>query len=177
MGATTGHRRAGADYYAPGAGLKTLWLKALRADAAVLLRGPLAARPAECRAAQPGAAMGVLPVRLAQAESLYRQSLATRRRLPWRDRCTACRLLILRTWWTWPWVPVRWISSCRPFLDVTAPSGRQVMSPWSLERVRAAPTAVRLVDSGAVTTLPLALPLLGAGLLALAGLAGRLRRG
>lgn len=71
VGATTGHRRAGADYYAPGAGLKTLWLKALRADAAVLLRGPLAALPAECRAAQPVAAMGVLPVRLAQAESLY----------------------------------------------------------------------------------------------------------
>ncbi len=32
-----------------------------------------------------------------------------------------------------------------------------------------APTAVRLLDAGAVTTLPLALPLIGAGLLALAG--------
>jgi hypothetical protein len=69
-GATAGHRRAGADYYQPGAGLKTVWLKPLRAEAAVLLRGPLAALPRECRAAQPVAAMGVLPVRLAQAESL-----------------------------------------------------------------------------------------------------------
>lgn len=69
-GATAGHRRAGRDYYTPGAGLKTLWLKALRPDAAGLLRGPLAALPPECRPAQPVAAMGVLPVRLAQAESL-----------------------------------------------------------------------------------------------------------
>ena len=37
----------------------------------MLLRGPLAALPPECRAAQPLAAMGVLPVKLAQAESLY----------------------------------------------------------------------------------------------------------
>ena len=69
-GATTGHRRAGRDYYQPGAGLKSVWLKALRPDASVLLRGPLAALPPECRAAQPVAAMGVLPVKLAQAESL-----------------------------------------------------------------------------------------------------------
>jgi len=69
-GATTGHRRAGLDYYQPGAGLKSVWLKALRPDAPVLLRGPLAALPPECRAAQPVAAMGVLPVKLAQAESL-----------------------------------------------------------------------------------------------------------
>jgi hypothetical protein len=40
-----------------------------------------------------------------------------------------------------------------------------------------APTAVRVLDAGAVTTLPLALPLVGAGLLALAGLAARRRRG
>jgi len=70
-GATAGNRRAGRDYYEPGAGLKSLWLKPLRPDAAVLLRGPLATLPPECRAAQPVAAMGVLPVKLAQAESLY----------------------------------------------------------------------------------------------------------
>lgn len=70
-GATAGHRRAGADYYTPDAGLKTLWLKPLRPAAAALLRGPLATLPPECRAAQPVAAMGVLPVKLAQAESLY----------------------------------------------------------------------------------------------------------
>lgn len=69
-GATAGHRRAGRDYYEPGAGLKSVWLKPLRAEAAVLLRGPLATLPPECRAAQPVAAMGVLPVKLAQAESL-----------------------------------------------------------------------------------------------------------
>jgi hypothetical protein len=69
-GATAGHRRAGRDYYEPGAGLKSVWLKALRPDAAVRLRGPLAALPPECRAAQPVAAMGVLPVKLAQVESL-----------------------------------------------------------------------------------------------------------
>lgn len=69
-GATAGNRRAGADYYQPGAGLKSVWLKALRPEAAILLRGPLGALPPECRAAQPVAAMGVLPVRLAQAESL-----------------------------------------------------------------------------------------------------------
>jgi len=41
-----------------------------------------------------------------------------------------------------------------------------------------APTAVRLLDAGAVTTLPWALPLAAAGLLALAGLsAARRRRG
>jgi len=40
-----------------------------------------------------------------------------------------------------------------------------------------APTAVRLLDAGAVASLPWALPLAGAGLLALAGLAARRRRG
>ncbi|MEQ1771686.1 MAG: ISAs1 family transposase [Devosia sp.] len=70
-GASAGHRRAGRDYYEPGAGLKSVWLKALRPDAAVRLRGPLALLPPECRAAQPVAAMGVLPVKLAQAESLF----------------------------------------------------------------------------------------------------------
>lgn len=70
-GATAGHRRAGRDYYTPGAGLKTLWLRPLRPAAAALLCGPLATLPPECRAAQPVAAMGVLPVKLAQAESLY----------------------------------------------------------------------------------------------------------
>ena len=69
-GVTAGNRRAGRDYYQPGAGLKSVWLKALRPNAPVLLRGPLALLPPECRAAQPVAAMGVLPVRLAQAESL-----------------------------------------------------------------------------------------------------------
>jgi hypothetical protein len=39
-----------------------------------------------------------------------------------------------------------------------------------------APTAVRLLDAGRATALPLALPLVGAGLLALAGLAARRRR-
>ena len=38
------------------------------------------------------------------------------------------------------------------------------------------PTAVRVLDAGAVGTLPLALPFVGAGLLALAGLAARRRR-
>jgi len=70
-GATAGHRRAGRDYYQPGAGLKTLWLKPLRAQAAVLLRGPDPLLPGECRAALPVAAMGVLPVKLAQLESLH----------------------------------------------------------------------------------------------------------
>lgn len=69
-GATAGHRRAGRDYYQPGAGLKSLWLKPLRPNAAVLLRGPLVLLPSECHAAQPVAAMGVLPVKLAQAEAL-----------------------------------------------------------------------------------------------------------
>jgi len=39
-----------------------------------------------------------------------------------------------------------------------------------------APTAVRVLDAGAVTTLPLALPLISAELLALAGLAAARRR-
>ena len=69
-GATSGHRRVGRDYYRPGEGLKSIRLKALRPDAAVLLRGPLATLPPECLAAQPVATMGVLPVKLAQAESL-----------------------------------------------------------------------------------------------------------
>ncbi len=38
------------------------------------------------------------------------------------------------------------------------------------------PTAVRVLDAGAAASLPLALPLVGAGLLALAGLAARRRR-
>lgn len=70
-GATAGHRRAGRDYYQPGAGLKTLWLKTLREDAAMRLRGPDALLPGECRAALPVATMGVLPVKLAQLESLH----------------------------------------------------------------------------------------------------------
>jgi hypothetical protein len=70
-GATSGHRRAGRDYYQAGAGLKTLWLKPLRADAAVRLRGPEPMLPHECRAALPVAAMGVLPVKQAQLESLH----------------------------------------------------------------------------------------------------------
>lgn len=69
-GATAGHRRAGRDYYQPGAGLKSLWLKPLRPDAAALLRGPDTRLPRECAAARPVAAMGVLPVKLPQAESL-----------------------------------------------------------------------------------------------------------
>lgn len=70
-GATAGHRRVGRDYYQPGAGLKSLWLKPLRADAAVLLRGPESLLPSECRAALPVATMGILPVKLAQLESLH----------------------------------------------------------------------------------------------------------
>jgi hypothetical protein len=70
-GTTSGHRRAGRDYYQAGAGLKSLWLKPLRAKASALLRGPEASLPAECRAALPLATMGVLPVKLKQAESLH----------------------------------------------------------------------------------------------------------
>ena len=70
-GQSSGHRRAGADYYQPGAGLKTLWLKPLRTNAAILLRGPDSLLPAECAAARPVAAMGVLPVKLGQLESLH----------------------------------------------------------------------------------------------------------
>ncbi|MDI1247624.1 MAG: DUF4338 domain-containing protein [Lacunisphaera sp.] len=70
-GATSGHRRAGRDYYHAGAGLKSLWLKPLRPDAAVRLRGPEACLPAECHAARPIATMGILPVKLAQVESLH----------------------------------------------------------------------------------------------------------
>lgn len=70
-GQSSGHRRAGRDYYEPGAGLKSLWLKALRPDAAALLRGPEARLPPECAAARPVAAMGVLPVKLRQLESLH----------------------------------------------------------------------------------------------------------
>lgn len=70
-GATTGHRRAGGDYYYPGEGVKSLWLKPLRPDAALRLRGPLETLPPECRAAQPVATMGILPVKLAQLESLH----------------------------------------------------------------------------------------------------------
>ena len=57
-GATASHRRIGRDYYKPGAGLKSVWLKPLRPDAALRLCGPLATLPPECRAAQPVAAMG-----------------------------------------------------------------------------------------------------------------------
>jgi hypothetical protein len=70
-GATTGHRRAGRDYYYPGEGVKSLWLKPLRPDAAFRLRGPVETLPPECRAAQPVATMGILPVKLAQLESLH----------------------------------------------------------------------------------------------------------
>lgn len=70
-GQTSGHRRAGRDYYQSGAGLKSLWLKPLRPNAPVLLRGAAATLPGECGAALPVAAMGVLPVKLAQAESLH----------------------------------------------------------------------------------------------------------
>lgn len=70
-GQSSGHRRAGRDYYQPGAGLKSLWLKPLRPDAAVVLRGPDAMLPAECAAARPVAAMGVMPVKLRQLESLH----------------------------------------------------------------------------------------------------------
>ncbi|MFM9954017.1 MAG: hypothetical protein ACKVVO_08175 [Opitutaceae bacterium] len=70
-GATAGHRRTGGDDYTSGDGLKTLWLKASWLAAAVLLRGPLAKLPPDCCAAQPIAAMGVPPVKLAQVESLY----------------------------------------------------------------------------------------------------------
>ncbi len=70
-GATAGHRRVGRDYYQPGAGLKSLWLKPLRPDAAVRLRGPEPLLPPECRAALPVATMGILPVKLAQLESLH----------------------------------------------------------------------------------------------------------
>jgi len=70
-GRSSGYRRAGRDYYQPGSGLKSLWLKPLRPQAAVLLRGPDAMLPAECAAARPVAAMGVLPVKLGQLESLH----------------------------------------------------------------------------------------------------------
>lgn len=70
-GTTAGHRRVGRDYYQAGAGLKSLWLKALRADAAVRLRGPESLLPEQCRAALPVATMGILPVKLAQLESLH----------------------------------------------------------------------------------------------------------
>jgi hypothetical protein len=70
-GATSGHRRAGRDYYHPGAGLKSVWLKPLRPNTPVLLRGPATMLPGECTGALPAAAMGVLPVKLAQAESLH----------------------------------------------------------------------------------------------------------
>jgi hypothetical protein len=71
VGGTSGHRRAGRDYYQAGAGLKSLWLKPLRPETPVLLRGPDAALPTECRAALPLATMGVLPLKLKQAESLH----------------------------------------------------------------------------------------------------------
>lgn len=70
-GTTTGHRRVGRDYYEPGAGLKTLWLKPLHPAAALLLRGPRDLLPPECRAAEPIATMGILPVKLPQLESLH----------------------------------------------------------------------------------------------------------
>ena len=70
-GQSTGHRRAGRDYYLPGTGPKVLWLKALHPDAAVLLRGPAERLPPECRAAEPVAAMGILPVSLPLTESLH----------------------------------------------------------------------------------------------------------
>jgi hypothetical protein len=71
LGATHGSRRAGRDYYVPGDGLKTLWLKPLVAEAAARLRGPAGQLPPSCRPALPVAAMGVLPVSQGQAESLY----------------------------------------------------------------------------------------------------------
>jgi hypothetical protein len=70
-GRSRGTRRAGADYYLPGTGPKLLLLKPLRPDAASLLRGPAEALPPQCRRAEPVAAMGALPVTLAQADSLY----------------------------------------------------------------------------------------------------------
>jgi len=63
-GATAGHRRAGADDDTAGASLKTLWLKARRPDAALLLRPPPRHPPPACRAPQPLPPMGVLPVKL-----------------------------------------------------------------------------------------------------------------
>ena len=70
-GHSGGSRRAGVDHYLPGTGPKLLLLKPLRSAAAALLRGPAEALPTHCRRAEPVAAMGALPVSLAQAESLY----------------------------------------------------------------------------------------------------------
>lgn len=71
VGQSKGNRRAGRDYYEPGAGLKTVWLKPLHPEAAALLRGPHDQLPENCRAALPVATMGIVPVKMAQLESLH----------------------------------------------------------------------------------------------------------
>jgi hypothetical protein len=70
VGLTKGKRRS-RDYYRPGDGLKSLWLKPLDPNAAALLSGPEEKLSEECRAAKPLASMGVLPIKELQAESLY----------------------------------------------------------------------------------------------------------
>lgn len=71
VGLTKGKRRAGRDYYRPGDGLKSLWLKPLAPAAAALLSGPQDQLPDDCRKALPIATMGELPLKDAQAQSLY----------------------------------------------------------------------------------------------------------
>jgi len=95
VGLTKGKHRS-RDYYRPGDGLKSLWLKPLVPEAAALLSGPVAQLPEACRPAVPLASMGVLPVKELQAESLYAafQRVPDPRSMNRRHRCATVLTIV-----------------------------------------------------------------------------------
>ena len=95
VGLTKGKHRS-RDYYRPGDGLKSLWLKPLTPEAAALLSGPLEQLPEACRPAMPMASMGVLPIKELQAESLYAafQRVPDPRAVNRRHRCATVLTIV-----------------------------------------------------------------------------------